>query len=990
MTLDKRRLLVGVDVGGTNSDLVVLDPSRLEEEDRGVIAWHKSVTTPDVSVGIEKSIQTVLENPAHGIRKDEIVSVTIGTTHFINAVIERDSNRLEKVAVIRLSGPFGRSLPPFGDFPEDLANVINGYHAFLDGGSKVDGEDIRPLDEAGLIEHCSRIGKLGISAIAVVGTFANMNPAHELRAREIIKEQLPECDVVLSHQISGIGFVERENATVLNASIKKFGRKIIKSFVHATKKIGLNCIVLLSQNDGTVLSVKDALEAPIRTFSSGATNSMRGAAILCSNDPDVKGKQVMVCDVGGTTTDVGQLLPSGFPRQSSMYSYAGGVKMNFSMPHVESIGLGGGSIVRFDGDSLSVGPDSTGADIITKSILFGGDTITTSDLTLAKYVDDHGVELLPATMTMGDPQKVLGLFGEDMKQKYSDVVKRLLEKVIDRMKTSKDPLPVIFVGGGSFIAPEVLEGASKVIKPPYFQVANAIGAALGKISATVSEIRAIQDTEEAKKNVIEELKTKASSMAVSRGALESSITVANVVSDAVPYLSNIYLFEVKVVGDVDYDSDLLVGPVDNIFVGDEEEYIPEEVFKCASAYKKEKIDIDYNSYRPTICDHVWTLSEVDIDFIGCGAYILGCGGGGDPNSSVIELKNLIKNGAKITVVTLDKFEEMTGGEGRAAKVAYYGSPTVSGERLHADEILECLDIIEKYEGKCIDGIFNFEVGGANGLCGLWAAYQQGIPFIDMDSLGRAYPTIWQSLTSVVHDGKGYPYTSLSNGNGLQLIVTSSVCDSQMENVLRDVLYHQGVHGACVMPTLNIAAARAETAIDTISLSWRIGRAVFQARTNSDLDNLVPRITAAVGASSTACLFKGKIVSVEKILKRGYGYGIVELEGLDKHHNSRIKIPFKNENIVVYKVEDDGSQSLLCSVPDLITLVDLDGNAIGTQDYRYGLIVYVMAFSPDDKWITPKAIEIGGPKGFGEDFENLEYKPIGKFAPTIPVATEFNS
>ncbi|QPG73224.1 hypothetical protein FOA43_000531 [Brettanomyces nanus] len=998
LTAEKRKLLLGIDVGGTNSDLVVIEPDKLGTDTYGVVAWHKSVTTPDVSVGIERAIITVLNDPKYRISKEEIISMTIGTTHFINAVIERDANRLEKVAVIRLSGPFGVSSPPFGDFPQDLAEVINGYFCSVDGGSEISGKDIRPLDESALRDHCKKIRHLDISAVAIVGVFSNMNFTQEKRAADIVAQEIPGCDVVLSHTISGIGLVERENATILNASIKKFGRKIIRSFVGAANRLGLKCPVMLSQNDGTVLSVKDALETPIRTFSSGATNSMRGAAILCSGDPDVKGQNVIVCDVGGTTTDVGQLLNTGFPRQSAMYSYVGGVRMNFSMPHVVSIGLGGGSIVRKDDKGITVGPDSTGSGIVTDSIIFGGSTVTTSDISVATYIDAKGIATLPDAMKMGNADRVCNVFGDDYKAGYAAVVKRHLEKAIDRVKTSKGNIPVIFVGGGSFIAPDNLNGTSKVIKPLYSQVANAIGAALGKISSNISEFRTLKSADdEEKQNVVNELIKKASDDAVAKGALRTSLEVVNIVSDAVPYLDNFYQFEIKIVGDVDYDKVMELVTKANLNTAKEsvKDYVIEEVYKQAKVSKDEADDFDYSSYVPFVKNGIWSLTETDVDFIGSGSYILGCGGGGNPHSSVIELKRLIREGQQVQIVTLKKFNEMTKGKGRAINVGYFGSPVISGEKLHADEILEALSQIEKHEGYKTDGIFMFEIGGGNGISGLWTACMRGLPVVDLDLMGRAYPTQWQSLPSVYHDKRGYPYLAISDGNGLEMMITSARTDVQMENVMRDSMYNQGCQGACVEPSMSIFEMEQETVHDPVSLSWRIGRAVYIATQKSDVDNL-PKyiIEAAGGPQSTKCLLTGKIVSVEKKLKRGYGYGVVEIESIEEdpktHKRSMITMPFKNENIVAYKVEEDGSRTPLCSVPDLITLVDVDGNAVGTQDYRYGLVVYIMVFACSDKWRTEKAVKIGGPEAFGEDFQDLEYRPAGKYTATVPVADEFDT
>ncbi|GME69919.1 unnamed protein product [[Candida] boidinii] len=375
---NEESLLIGIDVGGTNTDSVLLNPSKFNDtETRGVISWNKSITTSDVADGIENAIEKLFSDlPKDSeLSKKNVSAITIGTTHFINAVIEQDKARLEKIAVLRLCSVYTHLIEPFSDFPTGLKNILNGYTGFLSGGYYVNGDEINPVLEDEIKEHCAKIEKLGISSIAVVGLFAPMISDQEILVGKLIAKYLPNADVVLSHHIAGIGFLERENATILNAGIIKFAKKILSSFQNAIKASGLDeCPLLLTQNDGTVLSIEDAVNTPIKTFSSGATNSMRGASFLCSNNESVQGKTSIVIDVGGTTSDIGCLLPTGFPRQSSSFSTVGGVRMNFSMPHVKSIGLGGGSRIRINKDTneLSVGPDSVGSEIVKKAFVFGG------------------------------------------------------------------------------------------------------------------------------------------------------------------------------------------------------------------------------------------------------------------------------------------------------------------------------------------------------------------------------------------------------------------------------------------------------------------------------------------------------------------------------------------------------------------------------------------------------------------------------------------
>ena len=132
----------------------------------------------------------------------------------------------------------------------------------------------------------------------------------------------------------------------------------------------------MSQNDGTLMSPELAARFPVLTFASGPTNSIRGGGLLSGLD------DCIVVDIGGTTTDVG-VLSAGFPRESSVAVDIGGVRTNFRMPDVLSIGLGGGSRVRSADGATTVGPDSVGFRLTSEALVFGGSTLTATDIAVA-------------------------------------------------------------------------------------------------------------------------------------------------------------------------------------------------------------------------------------------------------------------------------------------------------------------------------------------------------------------------------------------------------------------------------------------------------------------------------------------------------------------------------------------------------------------------------------------------------------------------------
>ncbi|KAK7751834.1 hypothetical protein SLS62_006135 [Diatrype stigma] len=1009
---ETRRLRVGVDVGGTNTDGVVLDPSRASEPDRGIIAWHKAPTTTNPSLGINDAITTMFQSA--NIEPDHVASVTIGTTHFVNAVVERDVARLSKVAVLRLCGPFSKHIPPCIDWPEDMREIILGHYALLKGGLEVDGSLISDVDEGEIREQCAIIRDKGIRSVVINGVFSPIDTAErqEERAADIIRAAIPGCDVVCSKDVANLGFLERENAAILNASILLFARKTIRSFQEPIRKLGLHCPVFITQNDGTILSGDMAAKLPIRTFSSGPTNSMRGAAFLMQNQLD---EDIMVVDIGGTTTDVGLLLANGFPRQQAAYSDLAGIRMNFSCPDIKSIGLGGGSIVR-DGESMTVGPDSVGYKLTQEAVVFGGKTLTATDCT---SLADQGVQI-------GNRKLVEGALSEEGIAKFKSIVKRKLEKVIDTMKTSPEDVPVLLVGGGAVIAPDELQGASKVLKPRWSGVANAIGAATARVSAVVDTVKST----EAKmtKELLDETSQEAIEKTIAAGASKESVKVVEMDTLPLTYIENKTRFIVRAAGDFDFSrTDLSTTLIEE--AGAEAEQKMDEYEKSGKSNTTRRHnelveDIDIEAYKPSVKNRVWYISETDLEWISIGCYILGTGGGGSPYSGTIRLREALRKGAVVRVVSpADVPDDAAVGCGGGA-----GSPTVGIEKLAGDEMLDAQRELYKVCPTPATHMIAIEIGGYNGLQSMiiGASSEMDLPVVDGDWMGRAYPTKWQT-TPVVYAERAVIWApvAVADGGGNVLVMPRASSDRQVERIVRAALAQMGSSVAVADAPVTGAECRRWAVEHTISQSWRIGRAVARARRDNRVDGVAETILAECGgAEAGRVLWKGKVVGVERTLRMGHVYGELVVEGADvvDHDDQQqqqqpeavtssssssgdrkpkfrglLKIPFKNENLAAIRIsrskDADGKivekeEEVLGLVPDLVSVIDAqNGEAIGTPEYRYGLLVIVLGITASDRWTSERGIEIGGPKGFGMD--HLTYKPLGKFVKPTSVIDEFD-
>ena len=333
---------LGIDVGGTNTDAVIMDAA-----DR-VIAKAKVPGTPDITRGITTAIDTALRAPEADPQR--ITHVMLGTTHATNAVLER--RNLRRIAVIRIGGPATHSIRPMFGWPPDLTIAISAGAVIVDGGIEFDGRDLSPLDTDAIARFLGEIAGTA-DGVAITSVFAPVSPRHELEASEIVKRELGEVHVSLSHEIGSLGLLERENATILNGALAGVARDVAIAMHDSLAAHQLRPTTFFAQNDGTLMGLDQALRYPVLTIGSGPANSVRGAAFLTGTADS------LVVDVGGTSTDVGVLV-NGFPRESSQGVEIGGIRTNFRMPDLVTIALGGGTVISAQAAGVRIGPRSVG------------------------------------------------------------------------------------------------------------------------------------------------------------------------------------------------------------------------------------------------------------------------------------------------------------------------------------------------------------------------------------------------------------------------------------------------------------------------------------------------------------------------------------------------------------------------------------------------------------------------------------------------------
>jgi len=512
---------IGIDVGGTHTDAVIMDGNQ-------VVTSTKVLTSADVMEGVANALDAVLNDS--GLPVTAIQSVMIGTTQFTNAIIER--RQLAPTGVFRLNLPSGRGLPPMVDWPEDIAEAVGRHGYALHGGKLYDGWPVADLQIDEIDRAIADAKAKGLKNFAISSAFSPMDPSPETLVEDRLRAAIPDAKITCSHSFGRLGLMERENAAILNATLLHFADTVVSAFLTALSRRDLKCPVFISQNDGTLMSADFVRAFPALTFASGPTNSLRGATLLTGLE------DAIVVDIGGTTSDIG-VLQSGFPRESNSVIEVGGVRTNFRMPDIQAIGLGGGSLVSADG--TMIGPQSVGHRLTTEGLIFGGETLTATDIVVASghqnIGDLNAVSDLPADMVETARQNML----------------TILDRGIDMMKPGAVQMPVILVGGGSVLVTGDLAAAKEVHRPEHAGVANAIGAAIAQVGGETEKIVSYQS--QPREEAIAALQHEAELRAMGAGASKESLRTVDIEETEVPYMGQETMrVRVKVIGDLAFEA----------------------------------------------------------------------------------------------------------------------------------------------------------------------------------------------------------------------------------------------------------------------------------------------------------------------------------------------------------------------------------------------------------------------------------------------------
>jgi DUF917 family protein len=347
-----------------------------------------------------------------------------------------------------------------------------------------------------------------------------------------------------------------------------------------------------------------------------------------------------------------------------------------------------------------------------------------------------------------------------------------------------------------------------------------------------------------------------------------------------------------------------------------------------------------------------TISVEALDDIARGAAVLGTGGGGDPYIGKLMAQGTLRRRGDVTLLDPMELDD----DDLVVPTAMMGAPTVMVEKIpRGEEIVTAFKALETYLGSPVRATMSCEAGGLNSTTPFTVAAELGIPLVDADMMGRAFPEL-QMATPTLYGVTATPM-AIADEKGNSAVI-NTVSNRWTETLARTLTVDMGCSAMIAIYPMTGKQVKETCVLNTISLLERIGITIREAR-----ERHADPIAAVTGATNGYVIWRGKIGDVERRTITGFARGEATVHGVDAFDGRSLKVAFQNEFLVARDGDD-----VLATTPDLITMLDDEtGEPITTEGLRYGFRVSVLAMPCDPRWRTSEGLAIVGPGYFGYDF-----------------------
>ena len=360
-----------------------------------------------------------------------------------------------------------------------------------------------------------------------------------------------------------------------------------------------------------------------------------------------------------------------------------------------------------------------------------------------------------------------------------------------------------------------------------------------------------------------------------------------------------------------------------------------------------------------MADKLREVTDADLDAIEIGAAILGTGGGGNPYIGKLRCREELKKGRRIPVIPLAELPD----DALIVSLGGIGAPVVGVEKIEeGEECLRALRALEKELGVKVDALISAEIGGANSMEPMLTAAQAGLPVVDGDGMGRAFPEM-QMCTWSIYGHREAP-GAMADEKGNIVVIRNTPDDVWLERIARSVVVAMGAAAGLATQPMRGDFVKRAAVPNTITQALNLGRAVLHAhQTNAD------PVQTVINQERGKLLMTAKITDLQRHLKGGFAVGHMALEGFGDFLGDTGRIDLQNEFLVFWR--DDKVE--VCT-PDLIVVLDSDtGLPITTEMLRYGQRVAVLGLPAHPLMRSPEALKVVGPAAFG--YSAITFNPM---------------
>jgi DUF917 family protein len=351
------------------------------------------------------------------------------------------------------------------------------------------------------------------------------------------------------------------------------------------------------------------------------------------------------------------------------------------------------------------------------------------------------------------------------------------------------------------------------------------------------------------------------------------------------------------------------------------------------------------------------IGEAELDDLARGAAILGTGGGGNPYIGTLLAKQAVREHGPVELIQVEEVSD----DALVVPTAMMGAPTVMVEKLpRGDEVIRAFQVLQEYLGRPITHTVSIEAGGLNSTTPFDVAARLGIPLVDADGMGRAFPEI-QMVTPTMYGVSATPM-ALADEKG-NTVLLETIDNRWTERFARSVTIDMGCTAMIALYALSGRQLKQAMVAGTLGLAEELGRILRESRAA----HAAP-LQAILDRLGGYHIFGGKVADVERRTEAGFAKGEARIDGVGADLDRVLTIRFQNEHLVA---TSDGE--VLASVPDLITVLDAEtAEPVTTEELRYGLRVSVIAAPCDGRWRTDAGLALAGPRYFGYD---IDYVPV---------------